>query len=153
MWSIAIPESEEPIFLSLVINIVSILFDIIILSIYYPRYDLSGYVVWPSVNILVITIFPQAEQEQDSRVQCSHCNLQPPLKICLQPHPVHRVGGQRGHAHHADQGQGRHRHHHTGWVSQEWICFGSPSRYQVFLDMHMMPTMDLADLYLMPIVA
>eukprot|EP00090_Calanus_glacialis_P037557 TRINITY_DN6479_c0_g1_i1.p1 TRINITY_DN6479_c0_g1~~TRINITY_DN6479_c0_g1_i1.p1 ORF type:complete len:196 (-),score=49.39 TRINITY_DN6479_c0_g1_i1:161-748(-) len=42
VWSIAIPESEEPIFLSLGINLVSVLFDIIILSIYYPRYDLSG---------------------------------------------------------------------------------------------------------------
>jgi len=42
VWSLAMPDSEEPILLSLAINIVSVLLDIIILSIYYPRYDMTG---------------------------------------------------------------------------------------------------------------
>jgi len=36
VWSIAIPHGEDPIFLSLGINLVSIIFDIIILAIFYP---------------------------------------------------------------------------------------------------------------------
>ena len=42
LWCLALPASQEPVLLCLAINLLSILLDIIVLAIHYPRFALMG---------------------------------------------------------------------------------------------------------------